>query len=87
MPGPGRPIWEIEIPENAIWQPALDDSLFVPVGTLLLALDPASGAERWRLERSTQFGALAVSDGVVYVGVNDGGLQALDAATGVHDLG
>lgn len=52
----------------------------------LLALDAATGEERWHLEREGfSPGSPVVADGVVYVASDDNQLYALDAATGdVH---
>jgi outer membrane protein assembly factor BamB/subtilisin family serine protease len=53
-------------------------------GGRLLALDAATGTEKWRFTTGSNLrGAPAVADGVVFTGGGqDGGLYALDAATG-----
>ena len=49
----------------------------------LVALDPASGAERWRRSLDAHVnGAPLVSAGVVYVGTTDERVLGLDPATG-----
>jgi outer membrane protein assembly factor BamB len=53
-------------------------------GGRYIAIDPATGAERWRIDRVGLNGLSAAidgTDGVAYVG-REGGLYALDAATG-----
>lgn len=62
-----------------------DGRVFLPVDTgHLVALDLATGAELWRFTGSTGMrGAPAVAGDTVYVGGGiDGGIYALDAATG-----
>ena len=64
----------------------VDDGLLV-IGTsdgYLLGLDPATGAERWRFQVSTQGGAHnpALADGIAYAGGDDGGFFAVDATNG-----
>ena len=50
----------------------------------LLGLDAATGAERWRFQVSTTGAAHnpALADGIAYVGGDDPGFFAVDAATG-----
>lgn len=48
----------------------------------LYALDPVSGAQRWRLRSAQRPFPPAVSAGVAYVGSMDGSLRALTLATG-----
>ncbi|MEV6122436.1 serine/threonine-protein kinase [Streptomyces sp. NPDC052077] len=53
------------------------------VGGSLVAVDPAAGTERWRLETGMSRGSAPVSDGRhVYVTAPDGRLLGVDARTG-----
>lgn len=90
-PGPGiagAPVqtWRAQLPGPAAnSSPALGDGL-VAIGTAngyLLALDQATGAERWRAQGPAGFYAgPAVAGGLVYGLCDDGTLFAFDAATG-----
>ena len=51
-------------------------------GKLLLALDAATGRERWRVERGTSFTALAIANQLVYVGNTDRFFRAFDDQPG-----
>jgi serine/threonine-protein kinase len=51
-------------------------------GNFIVALDAASGEERWRKSIPPSNSSPAVVDGVVYVGAHDRSILALDAATG-----
>jgi glucose dehydrogenase len=55
-----------------------------PATGVVSAIDPASGALRWRrkLPRPANGGALATAGGLVFVGCDDGRLYVLDASTG-----
>jgi outer membrane protein assembly factor BamB len=50
--------------------------------SFIVALDRATGVERWRYALNGSITDLAFADGTVYAGSLDGGVLALDAATG-----
>jgi outer membrane protein assembly factor BamB len=89
MPGPGpegRPVLRWAVAARAtLFSPTLAGGLVYGAGSGggLVALDAASGAERWRAAgvRPAAGGCAPVAGGVVYVG-GSGGVHALDAATG-----
>jgi outer membrane protein assembly factor BamB len=57
----------------------LGDGVYVGVEGALVALDKATGAERWRVAVTGSAAYTAGADGVAYVGGNnDGGLSAID---------
>jgi outer membrane protein assembly factor BamB len=63
--------------------PAYEEgAVYTTGGRLLLALDSATGKERWRAERDTPFTALAVANQLVYVGNTDHYFRAYDQQTG-----
>lgn len=81
-------LWEVEVKGLGF-----DAGPIVAAGTVyandhdgrVLALDLATGKERWRLEFEAGFVAPpAYHNGVVYVGDYDGTLRALDAADGTE---
>lgn len=76
--------WETDIPVRPIGRPVVAaDTVFLPTWEALLALDLASGKERWRVSRSElEASAPVVHEGTVYIGIEPQGLLALDAATG-----
>ncbi|MEZ4587702.1 MAG: PQQ-binding-like beta-propeller repeat protein [Gemmatimonadales bacterium] len=84
--GPDLPLaWGWEGWDYFTSSPTLADSLllFASGDGTLYALDPETGAERWRVETERRFRATpAVSGGVVYLGGGDGIFRALDLATG-----
>lgn len=83
--GSGQRLWEVASGnENAFMgAPAYDEGiLYTTGGSLLLALDSESGKELWRVKNAEQFLALAVANGLVYVGNWDGALYAFDQLTG-----
>lgn len=90
FPGPGPANvpsvqWQVRTGRVQPASPALvDDTIYVGTDDrLLLALDAASGTERWRFVTDGAVGgSAAVVDGVVYVGDEAGFLYAVDAATG-----
>ncbi|MEA2526737.1 MAG: eukaryotic-like serine/threonine-protein kinase [Thermomicrobiales bacterium] len=51
-------------------------------GHVIVGLDRATGAERWRIQIFGWASDLVIADGVAYVGTGDGAILALDAATG-----
>ncbi|WP_435181851.1 PQQ-binding-like beta-propeller repeat protein [Halorussus sp. AFM4] len=77
--------WTVEIPGANDRPVVADGTAFVPAVDGLVALDLASGDERWSFAPSGQPWARSptVVDGTVYAGfADDRGLRALDAATG-----
>ena len=84
----GAPVWDVDLRGEVTGAPVLAEGLLY-IGTRqsssLVALDPATGARRWR---HTMFGSWvesepAVRDGVLYVGSSDlRKVAAYDAADG-----
>lgn len=74
--------WRVETGERSTWPPLAAAGLVVfPGEDSLIAVDPATGAERWRLHRDYWHGPS--SDGtLVYAGNADGRLYAVNAADG-----
>jgi eukaryotic-like serine/threonine-protein kinase len=65
--------------------PAYEDgTIYTTGGKYLLALDSTNGKELWRIEHSDMFTALAVANGLIYVGNFDGYFYAFDQETGVE---
>jgi len=65
--------------------PAYDNSvIYTTGGKLLLALNPETGKEIWRTEKSEMFLGLAVANGMIYIGNWDHMLYAFDQTTGAE---
>ncbi len=94
--GEQRLVWKTDTPFPAVGPITLTDDLTIvgcgnsnfvfaapdPTG-LIIALDRATGEERWRYEtEDTALGAIAVKDGVAIAAIRNGEVIALDAATG-----
>ncbi|HET9939768.1 MAG TPA: PQQ-binding-like beta-propeller repeat protein [Candidatus Eisenbacteria bacterium] len=70
---------------NFVGNPAAHKGVIVvSVGRELLAIDAATGAERWRVRSSSQFWSPALGEDRVFVGSSDGNLIAYDLATGAE---
>jgi outer membrane protein assembly factor BamB len=88
----GQEKWKLKLDAITRSVPTVNDGT-VYVGTFspdigeagyLYALDSKTGQEKWKLKATGGGigGAVAVTDGVVYVSTNDDGLLALDAKSG-----
>jgi outer membrane protein assembly factor BamB len=65
--------------------PAYENGIiYTTGGKSLLALDATNGKELWRIEHSDMFTALAVANGLIYVGNFDGYFYAFDQKTGAE---
>src|SRR6266508_3699003 len=65
--------------------PAYEDGIiYTTGGKYLLALDSTNGKELWRIEHSDMFTALAVANGLIYVGNFDGYFYAFDQKNGAE---
>lgn len=83
----GQPVWETETGTHRgfVGSSAYEDGLlFVGVGERLLALDSATGEMRWQIEREAGqwFYSVALANGLVYGGYDDGHFYAFDQTTG-----
>ncbi len=83
----GQVHWTHDLGAPVYATPATDARrLFLPTTRgLFVALDAATGQERWRYalaDTTVRFASPAVADGLVFFGGTDGILRALDAATG-----
>ena len=81
----GQLIWETTTGEESAFMgpPAYENGvIYTTAGKRLLALDSGSGIEIWHTELDTLFLALAVADGLVYLGNMDRFLRAFDQNTG-----
>lgn len=81
----GSLIWEVLTGNEDAFMgaPAYDDGiLYTTGGTLLLALEGATGEEIWRVEKDEMFLGLAVAHGFVYVGNWNKDIYAFEQATG-----
>jgi outer membrane protein assembly factor BamB len=94
---PGRPVlslrWSVttsdrarEVKPQEFAVAALDrDTLYVgSAGGVLLALDPGTGAQRWKRRTGSVSAPAVAARGVVFVGTDDGVMLALDAQTGAE---
>lgn len=90
----GSQVWEYpfagpEVTSASLGTPALDDDTLYATGTVggdagrVLALDPAAGSERWRLETDAALELTPVcSDGDLFLSDEAGTLYAVDTASG-----
>ena len=81
----GELIWETATGEENAFMgaPAIEDNvIYTTGGKVLLALDSETGDELWRVENESQFTALALANGLIYVGNFDQFFRAYDQATG-----
>lgn len=81
------PKWTATLPAGIHFPVAAGDAVYVSNGGVIVALDAATGTERWRFDMgvaSSVAGANppAVVGGVLYAAAHDGTVFALDAATG-----
>ncbi len=72
---------------EAVAMPAVGaDTVYVPLGPVMYALDRSSGALRWQQEVGAEiYSSPALSDDTLYFGSRDGNLWALDAESGSVD--
>jgi outer membrane protein assembly factor BamB len=92
----GEVVWELETKRCIAASPALGDGVVFVVlmdpspcakhdesaPGYLVALDAASGVERWRFEAGVVETSPLLVDGVLFVGAWDGNVYAVDAGTG-----
>ncbi len=65
--------------------PAYEEGIiYTTGGKYLLAVDSSNGKELWRIEYDDMFTALAVANGLIYVGNFDGYFYAFDQKTGAE---
>lgn len=84
-PGDGAVLWQTTLGQAVADLLATPAALYVAEGTALGALDPATGAQRWRMLTPAGASSLAFTDGILfaYDGLFDSGLLlALDVAQG-----
>lgn len=58
--------------------------LYFEAGPTLYALDGATGQELWAVQRETWFYSLALANGLLYLGSDDGHFYAFDQKTGLE---
>jgi outer membrane protein assembly factor BamB len=79
----GVPGWTRKLPKPAGSPAYSDGMLVVGAGDGIYALDPVSGAPRWKLAtRDPVESSPAIDHGTVYVGLPDGSLAAIDLKSG-----
>ena len=81
----GALIWQTTLGQTVADLLAMPAALYLAEGTALVALDPATGAQRWRTLTPAGASSLACADGILfaYDGLFDSGLLlALDTAQG-----
>lgn len=79
----GEVVWDNRGTGKARATPAIDDeSLFVPLGDSLRALDATTGALQWETDTGTGQTSPVVSDEMVFTGGKDGCLRAFDVDSG-----
>ncbi len=81
----GAILWELRAAKEFIAAPCVvgGKTVYVPVGTRLVAVDPASGRPRWEVDLAAEiYGSPVVLDNLVLVPTEAGHLHALAAATG-----
>ncbi|HMA36234.1 MAG TPA: PQQ-binding-like beta-propeller repeat protein [Chloroflexia bacterium] len=81
------PVWHRSVGINAGMMPAFDPSgggtlLFIGDEERLFAVDPLTGATRWRRIIGATYGNMALANGLVFVNTGSQGVQILDEATG-----
>jgi outer membrane protein assembly factor BamB len=84
------PLWQRPIGPTIGMMPAYDPNtgdggtfFFLDGDGKLFAVDPATGADRWPAQTvGATHGNLALANGLIFVNVSDGGVLALEAATG-----
>jgi outer membrane protein assembly factor BamB len=70
--------WTVNTVRESLTAPVIiDDTIIVGAGKFLLALDRASGQEKWRFEAGDAITTPAISDGVVYFWSEDGYFYAV----------
>ncbi len=80
----GEPRWQRDLGPS-VQAVALTDSavVFADGGGSLVAIDPSTGAERWRAKRAAILAAFVVADGdMVVVAMSGGEIRAVDTASG-----
>jgi len=81
--GPPSFLWRVPIDGITGASPAVGEGMVIVSNqTKLVALDQATGAERWRAARPQSGSSPLIAGGLVYVGTRGEGLKAYDAETG-----
>jgi outer membrane protein assembly factor BamB len=80
--------WKAALPAGIRFPVAAGDAVYVSNGGVIVAVDAATGAERWRFDLEVAPSVAganppAVVGGTVYAAAHDGTVVALDAVTGV----